>query len=99
MIESQELLSAIVFGGTSVVLFIGLAGIRRIPWRHAAVMGVGFVTVFSALWIAMFRSDLPSLVMVGALGGILVQFGFDRGERERRRISEAITSGRAAPPV
>ena len=96
MVESQELLSAIVFGGTSVALFIGLSGVRRIPWRHAATMAVGFGIVFAALWFALFRTDLPSLVLVGALGGVLVQRGFDQGERERIRISEAIVSERSS---
>lgn len=43
--------------------------------------------------------DLPILVMVGAIGGSLVQRSFDRGEQERHRISEEITSRRSAPPV
>lgn len=99
MIEPDELLTAIAFGGASVALFIGLAGVRRIPWRHAALMGVGFVIVFAALWVAMFHADIPSLVLVGAIGGVLVQRGFDRGEQERHRISEEITFGRSVPPV
>ena len=99
MIEPDELLAAIVFGGASVALFVGLAGVRRIPWRPALLMGVGFVIVFAALWVAMFHADLPSLVLVGAIGGVLVQRGFDRGQQERRRISEEIVLGRSAPPV
>jgi hypothetical protein len=97
--QPDELLTAIAFGGASVALFIGLAGVRRIPWRHAALMGVGFVIVFAALWVAMFHADLPSLVLVGAIGGVLVQRGFDRGEQERHRISVEITMRQAAPPA
>lgn len=60
-------------------------------------MGVGFGIVFAVFWFALFRADLPSLILVGALGGTLVQRGFDLGERERVRISEAITSGQSSP--
>ncbi len=99
MIEPNELLTPIVFGGASVALFIGLAGVRRIPLRHAALMGVGFTIVFAALWIAMFRADLPSLVLVGAIGGVLVQRGLYQGERERHRISEEIVMRQTTPPA
>lgn len=99
MVESNDLLTAIVFGGASVALFVGLVGVRRIPWRHAALIGVGYVIVFAALWLAMNGGDLPILVMVGAIGGSLVQRSFDRGEQERHRISEEITSRRSASPV
>lgn len=87
MVASYELLTARLFGGISVALFIGMAGVRRIPWRHAALMGVGYVLVFGALWFALFRGVDPVLVLVGALGGVLVQRGFDDGTQERRRIS------------
>lgn len=99
MSEPDELLTAIVFGGASVALFSGLAGVRRIPWRDAALMGVGFTIVFAALWVAMFRADIPSLVLVGAIGGVLVQRGFDEGERERHRISEEIVMRQTTPPA
>jgi hypothetical protein len=99
MIVSNELLTAVLFGSVSVALFIGMAGVRRIPWRHAALMGVGYVIVLAALWFAMFRARDPILVLVGALGGVLVQRGFDEGMQERHRISEGIISGRSAPPI
>lgn len=97
MVLSNELLTALLFGVTSVGLFIGMTGVRRIPWRHAALMGVGYVFVFGALWFAIFRALDPILVLIGALGGVLVQRGFDEGMQERRRISEEITSGRSSP--
>ena len=93
MVLSSEHLTAILFGGISVALFIGMAGVRRIPWRHAAPMGVGYVLVFGALWFALFRAVDPILVLVGALGGALVQRGFDDGTQERRRISGAAVEG------
>lgn len=99
MVESNELLTATLFGGISVALFIGMAGVRRIPWRHAALMGVGYVIVLAALWFAMFRAVDPILVLIGALGGVLVQRGFDEGMQERHRTSREITSKRSAPPV
>ena len=36
--------------------------------------------------------DPGMLVLVGAFGGGLAQLAFERGERERRRISDAITA-------
>ena len=99
MAGSNELLVAILFGGVSAVLFLGMAGIRRIPWRHVALMGAGYVIVLAALWFAMFRSDNPILVLVGALGGVLVERGFHEGMQERHRISEEITRRQTAPPI
>ena len=37
--------------------------------------------------------------IIGAIGGVLVRRGFDRGEQERHRLTEAIISRRSAPPV
>ncbi len=99
MIQSQDLLTALIFVGISLALVIGLAGVRRIPWRHAATMGVGFGVVLAAFWFALAGTDLPTLVLIGAFGGVLVQRGYDLGERERIRTSEAITSGRSSPTV
>jgi hypothetical protein len=99
MIQSQELLSALVFVGVSLALFIGVAGVRRLPWRHAATMGVGLGIVFAAFWFALYEGDMPSLILVGAFGGLLIQRGFDLGERERIRISEDIVTGRSSPTV
>jgi len=99
MVVSAALLTVILFGSISMALFIGMVGVRRIPWRRAALMGVGYVIVLAALWFAMFRALDPILVLVGALGGVLVQRGFDEGMQERHRISDKIISGRSAPPI
>jgi hypothetical protein len=75
------------------------AGIRRIPWGYAAILGVGWGIVFAALRAAAFGVDTSVLILVGAIGGSVTMFGFERGEQERKRISDAITSVRSAPPV
>ena len=99
MIEPVELVTTAVVYGVIGALFVVLAGVRRIAWRHAAIIGFGNGIVFAALWAAMNRADPGALVLVGALGGALAQRGWERGERERRRISDEITAIRSAPPV
>jgi hypothetical protein len=99
MVGSNDLLVALLFGGVGAVLFFGMAGIRRIRWRYAALMGAGYAIVLAALWFAMFRSDNPILVLVGGLGGVLAQRGFGEGMQERNRISEEITRRQTAPPI
>lgn len=91
---------------SGVVLFLAVAamttlgaGIRRIPWRFGAVMGLGTATVLGAAWAATAGlADPPILVLIGAIGGSVTQQAFDRGQRERRRISDTITAvpGRSA---
>ncbi len=98
MIEPEVLVTAVVYGSVIGAVTILGAGIRRIAWRHAALFGLGNGIVYAALWAAMNRADPGALVLVGALGGALAIRGFDRGERERRRISAEITAIRSAPP-
>ena len=84
---------------TAAVLFVVAAvmgtlvyGIRRIPWRYAILFGIGFAAVIGA--VALARADVADpaiLVLIGAIGGSVAQLAFERGERERRRISDAIT--------
>ena len=99
MIEPEVLVTAVVYGSVIGAVTILMAGVRRIAWRHAAIIGLGNGIVFAALWAAMNRADPGTLVLVGALGGALAQRGWERGERERRRISDEITAIRSAPPV
>jgi len=93
MDESRALVSAVViFAATAGMATLG-AGIRRIPWRFGAVLGLGAGTVFTAVWAANARLvDPATLVLIGAIGGSVTQQAFDRGQRERRRISDAITA-------
>ena len=54
---------------------------------------MGTATVVTAAWAANARLvDPPILVLIGAIGGSVTQWAFDRGQRERRRISDAITA-------
>ena len=99
MIEPEELVEPLVFGAGVGALMILVAGIRRIPWRYAVLVGVGYGIVFAALRAATLGVDTATLVLVGALGGSVAIRGWDLGEQERKRMSDAITSIRSAPPV
>ena len=99
MIEPVELVEPLVFGAGVGALMILVAGIRRIPWRYAVLVGVGYGIVFAALRAATLGVDTATLVLVGALGGSVAIRGWDLGEQERKRMSDAITSIRSAPPV
>jgi hypothetical protein len=100
MIEPAEMVVTMLLGSAIVALATVLgAGVRRIAWHYAALIGLGNGIVFAAVYAATFNIDPSSLVLVGAIGGGLALRGFDRGEQERRRVSTEITSIRSAPPV
>lgn len=75
-----------------------LIGIRRFLWRWCALFGLGFGVVTWAMRVATVGPDpaisrfldAGGLVMIGALGGVLIQLGFDRGERAQQRRTTAI---------
>jgi hypothetical protein len=94
------MIESIVWGGATGVLFVVAAGIRRLPWRYCAVVGMGYGIVFSILRFSMvdIDPDASLLVLLGALGGSVATFGFERGERARDRRSAAIL-GRPSPAV
>jgi hypothetical protein len=99
MIEPVELVEPLLFGAGVGALMVLVAGIRRIPWRYAVIVGVGYGIVFAALRAATFGVDTATLILFGALGGSVAIRGWDLGEQERKRISDAITAIRSAPPV
>jgi len=99
MIEPRELVEPLAFGAVVAALMVLVAGIRRIPWRYAAIVGAGYGIVFAALRAAQLGHDPGILVLFGALGGSVAIRGWDLGEQERKRISNAITAIRSAPPV
>jgi hypothetical protein len=99
MIEPNDLIGAVAFGAAAGALMTLAMGIRRIPWRYAVVVGAGWAIAFAALRAATLGGDPAILVIIGAIGGTLVGQGFERGERERKRISSEITSVPSAPPV
>ena len=57
---------------------------------------MGTATVVTAAWAANARLVDPAILVligaIGAIGGSVTQWAFDRGQRERRRISDAITA-------
>ncbi len=99
MIDPEAVITALVVLLVTAGMFTLGAGIRRIPWSYGAIAGAGLGIVLTAFWAANERRwiDPATLVLVGALGGSLMQRALDRGERERRRISDEITSIRIAP--
>jgi precorrin isomerase len=97
MIEPVELVEPLVFGAAVGALMVLVAGIRRIPWRYAVVVGVGYGIVFAALRSAQLGADPGTLILVGAFGGSTATRGWDLGEQERKRISDEITAVRSAP--
>jgi len=99
MIAPVELIESLVFGAVVGALMVLVAGIRRIPWRYAAIVAVGYGIVFAALRAAQLGHDPGILVLFGALGGSVAIRGWDLGEQERKRISDAITAIRPAPPA
>lgn len=97
----EAILWAVAFGALSAIV----TGIRRFPWRYCAGIGLGFGIVVWAMRLAMVGID-PSfgrfldpgtLVLIGAFGGGLTQFAFDRGERAQQRRTAAILG--TPPPV
>jgi hypothetical protein len=97
MIEPVELVEPLVFGAAVGALMVIVAGIRRIPWRYAVIVGIGYGIVFAALRAATFGVDTSILILFGALGGSVAIRGWDLGEQERKRISDEITAVRSAP--
>ena len=88
-----------ILWGAAVATFTAITvGIRRQPWRWCAVVGLGTGIVFWGIRVATLGGmpgepgglDLAMLVLAGALGGSLAQFGWDRGELERERRTAAI---------
>jgi hypothetical protein len=73
-----------------------LAGLRRLPWLYASLVGLGTGVVFAALRLATPDAsfDPALLVLIGAFGGSLATVGAERGERARVRRSEAMFAGR-----
>lgn len=92
LLAEVAMIESVVWGAAAGLLALFFAGIRRLPWRYCAIVGVGFGVVHSALRFSMVDADPdPSLlVLIGAIGGSVATSGFERGEREQRRRSAAI---------
>ena len=90
------ILEAIIWGVPVGVVTVFAAGIRRLPWRHAAVVGAGMAVVFGAVRVATLDAtfDPSLLVLFGALGGSIATTGSLAGERARIKRSEAILAAR-----
>jgi len=100
----DEMVEAIVWAAVPAAFIALMSGIRRLPWRWCVLVGLGFGIVWWAVRLATIDPDpsLPVLadpgilVYIGAFGGGLAQFAFDRGERAQQRRSGAILG---SPPA
>lgn len=99
------MVEAILWAAGFGVLIAIVTGIRRFPWAYCAGVGLGVAIVAWASRLAVVGVD-PALrnlldpgmlVLIGALGGGLTQFAFDRGERAQQRRTAAIL-GTPPPP-
>lgn len=94
------MIEAIAWGAVVGLLFLLVAGLRRLPWPHAGLLALGEGIVFAALRFAQLPSqwggpiDAGTLVLLGAIGGGITMVGWERGERERARRSESIIGAR-----
>lgn len=95
------MIDAVIWGAVPGLLVVLLTGLRRFPWRWRAVVGLGSGITFWAVRIATLGTQPGAdvflepvvLVLIGATGGSLTQFGFDRGEDERKRRTAAFLAG------
>ena len=88
----MQIIEAIGWGIGFGVIAVVLAGVRRMPWRYAILVGFGTGVALAAVRLAMLdaRFDPGVLVLIGAVGGSVATLGADRGERERTRRSASI---------
>jgi hypothetical protein len=95
-----EMLESVAIGLAASLLFTIVAGIRRWPWRWCAITGLGFGLVLAILRFSHLDvAPDPSVgVLLGAIGGSIAAIGSERGERERRKRSDAIL-GRTASTI
>ena len=84
------MIEALIAGAVTGSLWMLFAALRRIPWRYAAIMGLGAGVVFATLRQVSIDLDPGTGVLLGALGGGIVQLGFERGQRERDRQTAEI---------
>lgn len=87
----EAILLGVAVGGLGILA----AGVRRLPWKYAALVGLGFGLVIFALRLAYEAVDPFLPVWLAAGGGMLWMMGSERGERERARRSAEIL-GRSA---
>jgi len=98
------MVESFIWGAVWAVLGTVLVGIRRLPWRHCAVVGLGFGIVLGTMRVATMASDTTPLlvepwllVSLGAIGGGMAQLGFERGEQARKQRSAAILGSPHSP--
>jgi hypothetical protein len=91
----DAMFEAVVLGAAMGILSVLIAGVRRIPWRYAGLIGLGYGVLFGTLRLSTESVEPWILVGLGALAGGLAVLGTERGERERARRSASILAGRS----
>jgi hypothetical protein len=78
----------------AAVLFTLFAGLQRIPWRYAVMIGIGSAAVIA---MASFASspgggsvDGGTWVLLGAIAGGIVIRAYERGMAQRRAMIDRI---------
>ncbi len=91
------MIEALIWGATTGVLFLLVAGLRRVPWSYAGLFALGIGTVFTTVRLSQLNVGLDpgSLVLLAAVGGSLASAGWERGAHARARRAASILEARA----
>jgi hypothetical protein len=96
--ELDGLIVTLVMSLPIAILFTLFAGIQRIPWRDAVLIGLGMSLVLFAGGIATNQiirpADTGILVFIGAIGGGIAVRGYEHGKAQRDATIQAIVEGR-----
>lgn len=91
---ADALLGLIAMSVPAAILFTLLAGLQRIPWPYALVIGIGSAVV---LGMASYASspggpsvDGGTWVLLGAIAGGVVIRAYERGMAQRRAMIDRI---------
>lgn len=91
------MIETIGLGAVMVMLFVALVGVRRLPWRYTAAVGLGFGLVFVTVRLVTVDLEPEVGVWLGAVGGSLSTLAFERGERARERRIAAVLGSPSSP--
>ena len=96
--DALDRLVVLVVALPLAALLTVFAGIQRIPWREASLIGFGMAVVLLAGGLAssgvVAAKDVSSLVFVGAIGGGIAVRGYERGKARRDATIAAIVGRR-----
>ncbi len=91
----------IVASVPAAVLFTLFAGLQRIQWRYALVIGIGSATVLATASFASSPGggsvDGGTWVLLGAIAGGIVIRAYERGIAQRRATIDRILHAPSTP--